>query len=135
MSDPIPGERPAAGPGVNHGFQQFGGRNEIGAMAVGPGAHAVSGGVVGVAADTAEQIRGFLRAYRELLPELRLEHSPESLDEIAPRVETVQRQVDSAEPEKHLLKDTLESLRAVLEHGLGGVATAALLGLLALIRL
>lgn len=133
MSSQTPGDVPG-GPVVNHGFQQFGGHNEIGALAVGPGARAVAGSGA-VSAAESDPIRAFVEEWAKRLPELQQEHSPETLAEAAPRVETVRRQLDSQQPEKHLLKDTLASIRAILEHGLGGVATTALLALLAMIRL
>ncbi|QMU78193.1 hypothetical protein GXW83_23305 [Streptacidiphilus sp. PB12-B1b] len=133
MSSQTPGDVPG-GPSVNHGFQQFGGHNRIGAMAVGPGARAVSGGGAEPGGED-DRIRAFIEEYLQRLPELRQEQSAEALEQIAPRVETVRRQIDSPEPEKHLLKDVLASIRAVLEHGLGGVATTALLALLSQIRL
>jgi len=133
MSSQTPGDVPG-GPTVNHGFQQFGGHNQIGALAVGPGARAVAGSGA-VSAAESDPIRAFIEEWVKRLPELQQEHSPETLAEITPRVETVRRQLDSPQPEKHLLKDTLASIRAVLEHGLGGVATTALLALLATIHL
>ena len=132
MSSQTPGDVPG-GPAVNHGFQQFGGHNEIGALAVGPGARAVAGSGA-VSAVESDSIRAFLEEWARRLPELQQEHSPEQLAEITPRVETVRRQLEAPQPEKHLLKETLASIRAVLEHGLGGVATTALLALLAVIR-
>lgn len=83
-----------------------------------------------VAAEEADQVRLFLQEYAKRLPELQQEQDSQDLAEIAPRVNTVRKQIESPEPEKHIIKDSLASIKATLEHGVGGVVTVALLALL-----
>lgn len=88
------------------------------------------------AVDTSEidQIRQFLKEYTQRLPELRQELPADTLAEIEPRVLTVQRQIEAPQPEKHVLRDTLASIKAILEHGAGGVVAEGLLALLHMIH-
>ncbi|WP_157488930.1 hypothetical protein [Pseudofrankia sp. DC12] len=80
--------------------------------------------------DALDQIREFVDEYIRRLPELQQEISPEALAELAPRVATVQKQIESPEPERHILTDTLSSIKSVLEHAGGGIAAGMLLALL-----
>lgn len=91
--------------------------------------------VGGVSVDSAEQIRQFVREFTERLPALRQELTPDAVAEIIPDLETVRVQIDAPKPRKHVVKDCLESIKAVLEHAAGGVIAAGLLGQLSSIHL
>jgi hypothetical protein len=87
-----------------------------------------------VEADEMDQVREFLKEYARRLPELQQELPASELAELVPRVGTVQNQIDAPQPEGHVLKDTLASIKAILEHAAGGVAATALLTLLPMLH-
>jgi hypothetical protein len=88
-----------------------------------------------IGAGTSEQIRSFLDEFDAKLSELRPEQAPDALAEIASDVATVRAQLASPRPKKNFIKESLASIGAILEHGMGGVVTTGLLALLGMIHL
>lgn len=87
---------------------------------------------VGAAED---QIRSFMDEFDTKLSMLRQELTDDAIAEIASDVATVRAQLSSPKPKKNFIKESLGSIKAVLEHGVGGVVTAGLLALLGMIHL
>jgi hypothetical protein len=90
--------------------------------------------IAGVGEEVAGQIRQFLDAFAERVPELRAELAAKDLAEVTSDVETVQSQINSPKPKSQIIKTCLGSIKAVLEHAVGGAAAAGLLSLLSLIH-
>lgn len=84
--------------------------------------------MIGTEAD--EQIRRFLDEFDAKLSALQPEQTAGALAEIAADVATVRGQLNSPKPKKNFIKESLASIRAVLENGMGGVVTSGLLALL-----
>jgi len=92
-------------------------------------------GAITVGADTKMAIGNFVSAFEAKADELKKEKSPDQVAEIAAEMATIKAQINSPKPKKHFIMESLASVRAVLEHGAGGVVTAGLLALIALIHL
>jgi hypothetical protein len=95
----------------------------------------VRSGDIAINATADEQIRAFLDEFTAKLPTLQGEQTEDALAEIAADIATVRAQLDSPKPKKNFIKESLGSIKAVLEHGVGGVVTAGLLVLLGMIHL
>jgi predicted transcriptional regulator len=92
-------------------------------------------GDVAVGTETGDQIRKFLEAFDRKLPGLRAELTTEALAEIEPDVATVRAQLNSPKPKKNFIKESLASIRAILESAATGVVTSELLMLLSMIHI
>jgi hypothetical protein len=96
-----------------------------------PGAtQRVQVGDIAIGGETDSHIRAFLAEYDAKVAGLRREQTSEALAEIGAEIETVKAQITSPKPKKHFIKESLASIRATLENGIGGVVTSGLLLLL-----
>lgn len=102
--------------------------------AVHPDGHAAAGeGGLGEAAD---QVRDFVKELLTRLPELKSELTEDELAKIAEHARTVHEHVSSPEPHQHHhhIRECLTAVESILESGVGGAVTAALLALATQIR-
>ena len=89
-------------------------------------------GSITVDVDTKKAIGDFVAEFEAKAKELVAhgEQTQADVDRIAADVATMKAQASAPEPRKHFLAECKNSIKSILEHGVGGVAT---LGLLALI--
>jgi hypothetical protein len=92
-------------------------------------------GDITIGTEIDEQIRRFLDEFDAQLSALQPEQTANALAEIAADVATVRAQLNSPKPKKNFIKESLASIRAVLENGVGGVVTVGLLVLIGMIHL
>lgn len=90
----------------------------------------VTTGDIAIGTDTKDQIGAFIAEYDAKLAALANEQTAESLAVIAADVATVKAQVASPKGKKHFIKESVASIRSVLENGVGGAVTTGLLFLL-----
>lgn len=79
---------------------------------------------------TRSGVEDVLRLYRETLPELAGEQTPKAVEVIAEKAAELQKQVESPNGKKNKLRKAAESLKEILEVGVGGAVTAGLLAAL-----
>ncbi|WP_194904081.1 hypothetical protein [Catenulispora rubra] len=72
-------------------------------------------------------VEDFLCQYHAKLPELEQEQAPKAVEIIAKKVDELQNQIVLPDGKKGKLKKAAESLREILEVGVGGVVTVGLL--------
>ena len=101
-------------------------------MAVHADAHAPAGD--GRLGETADQVRDFVKELLTRLPELKDELTEEELAKIAEHARAVHEHVNSAEPRHHYVRECLTVVESILESGVGGAVTTALLALATQIR-
>jgi DNA-binding MarR family transcriptional regulator len=92
-------------------------------------------GDITIGAETGERIRKFLDEFEAKRSQLQPEQTADGLAEVTSDVATVRAQLSSPKPKKTFIRESLASIRAVLENGMGGVVTAGLLELLSQIHL
>jgi hypothetical protein len=85
-----------------------------------PGATQVTGD-----ADDLPRVRAFIREFNEHAHELQLPSELEA--EIRAEIATIHAQSESPKPKRHVIRESLRSVRSILEQAGGGVAAAALL--------
>jgi hypothetical protein len=88
-----------------------------------------AGQVTGVWGDEdLDRVREFLRAFDAGAHRLRL--APEQFDEIRAEIATIRAQAGSPKPRHHVIRESLRSVRSILEQAGGGAAAVGLLELL-----
>jgi hypothetical protein len=94
-------------------------------------------GDIAINAAARERIRTFLDEYNAKLSALHHEQGEEALAEIASDIATMRAQLASPKPKPKpkFIRDSLSSIKAVLEDGVGGIVTNGLLALLAAIHI
>ena len=80
-----------------------------------------------------EGLKGFLTAIQTKLNELQL--TPESKQEIGADVETLRAQAESPKPKQSIIRESLSSIKRVLEGAGGGVAAQLILQIAKLLGL
>jgi hypothetical protein len=99
-------------------------------MAVHNDVHAAEGEL----GEAADQVRDFVKELVARLPELKDELPEEELAKIAEHARAVHEHVNSPEPRHHYIRECLNAVEAILESGVGGAVTTALLALATQIR-
>lgn len=86
--------------------------------------------VTGIDPRTRAGVEDFVRLYEENQVQLAQEQTPKAVEVIAKKVDEMQQQLGSPETKKRKLKKAAESLREILEVGVGGAVTVYLLAAL-----
>lgn len=94
-------------------------------------------GSITVSVDTKKAIGDFVSEFEAKAAELvaHKEQTQADVDRIAADVATMKAQLSAPEPRKHFLAECRNTIKSILEHGVGGVATIGLLALITRIPL
>lgn len=111
----------------NHGVVITGNTSPVQQGSPGAQQQSASPGATQVTGDAVDlpRVRAFIQKFNEHAHQLQL--SSELAAEIRAEVATIRAQSESPKPKSHVIRESLRSVRSILEQAGGGVGAAALL--------